>query len=94
MRQREVLQLPEERLFFEELPKTHKKLVLVLAISVLVTDSGEKIVRMPCIYYSVQFQEDQEQVRALFISGSKINAINSDFAQKLGVKIRKINVET
>ena len=44
----------------------------------LVTDDDEKVVRMPCIYYPVQFQE--EQVRALLDSGSKVNAMNPNFA--------------
>ena len=32
-----------------------KKLILVLATSVLVTDGSEEIVRVPYIYYPVQF---------------------------------------
>ena len=42
--------------------RTPKKLVLVLATSVLVTDNrGEEIVleKVPCIYYPVRFQENQ-----------------------------------
>ena len=54
------------------------------------TDGGEKIVRVPCIHYSVRFQE--EQVKALLNSGSKVNVMNPDFAQKLGLKIRKTNI--
>ena len=56
-----------------------------------VTDSDEKVViRVPCIHYPVRFQE--EQVRALLNSGSKVNAINPNYARKLGLKIQKINV--
>ena len=55
-----------------------------------VTDGDKKIVRVPCIQYLVRFQE--EQVKALLNSGSKVNAINPDFARKLGFKIWKINV--
>ena len=51
-----------------------------------VTDtSGKEIIRVPCIYYLVQFQKSQEQVRALLNSGSKVNAINPAFAQKLSL---------
>ena len=62
-----------------------------------VIDGGEKVVRVLCIYYLVQFQEDQgqkkqEQVRALFDSGSKVNAMNPAFTQKLGLYIQKTNV--
>ena len=63
----------------------------VLATSVPVTgDDKEVIVRVPCIYYPVQFQE--EQVRTLLDSGSEINAMNLDYAWKLEFKIRKINI--
>ena len=58
-----------------------------------VTSSDEKIiVRVPCIYYLVRFQE--KQVKALLDSGSKVNAMNSDYARKLGLKIWRTNVET
>ena len=56
-----------------------------------VTNGGEEvIVRVPCIHYSVQFQE--EQVRALLDSDSKVNAMSSAYAKKLGLKTRKTNV--
>ena len=54
------------------------------------TDSGEEVVRVPCVHYPVRFQEGQ--VKASFNSGSKINAINPNFAQKLGFKVWKTNV--
>ena len=58
-----------------------------------VTNGGEKVVvRVPCINYPVWFQEDQEQVKALLNGGSKVNAMNSAFARKLGIHIRKTNV--
>ena len=65
----------------------------VLATSVPVIDGGEKIViRVPCIHYPVQFQGDQEQVRALLDSGSEINAMSPAYTKKLGFKTRKTNV--
>ena len=56
-----------------------------------VTVSYEEIVvKVPCIHYPVWFQE--EQIKALLNSDSKVNAINPDYARKLGLKIRKINI--
>ena len=63
----------------------------VLATSVPVTGTDEEdVVRVPCIYYPVRFQE--EQVKALLDSGSKVNAMNPDYARKLGLKIRRTNI--
>ena len=63
----------------------------VSATSVPVTNSDEEVVvRVPCIYYPVQFQE--KQVKALLDSNSKVNAINLDYAWKLRLKIRKTNI--
>ena len=73
--------------------QTSKKLASVLATSVPVTDtSGKEVVKMPCIYYSVWFRENQEQIKALLNSGSKVNAMSPAFVQKLGLYIRKTNV--
>ena len=76
--------------FFEELPGTSKKLVSVSTTSVSVTDGSKEVIRVPCINYPVQFQE--EQVRALLNSGSEINAINPAYAERLNLKTWKINV--
>ena len=55
------------------------------------TGGDEKVVvRVPCIHYLVRFQE--EQVRALLNSGSEVNAMNPDYAWKLGLKIWRTNV--
>ena len=59
----------------------------------LVTDSGKKVVKVSYIHYSVQFQESQEQVRALVDSGSKVNSMSLVYIQKLGLKIWKTNIE-
>ena len=56
----------------------------------LVTDGDEKVIKVLCIYYLVQFQE--KQIKALLNSGSEVNTINSNFAWKLGLKVWKINV--
>ena len=50
----------------------------------LVTDSSEEVVRVPCIQYPVRFQE--EQIKALLNSDSKVNAMNLNFARKLDLK--------
>ena len=64
-----------------------------MAISVLVTNGGEEIVvRVPCIHYSVRFQKNQEQVKALLDNGSKVNAMSPAYAKRLGLKTRKTNV--
>ena len=68
-----------------------KKLVLVSTTSVPVTDGGEEVVvRVYCIYYPVQFQE--EQVKALLDSSSEVNAMSPAYAERLGLKIWKTNV--
>ena len=53
-----MLQLPETGPYYKKLPKTSKKLVLVLAISVPVTDGDEEVVKVPYIYYLVLFQKE------------------------------------
>ena len=55
-----------------------------------VTCNDKEVVRVLCIYYPVQFQE--EQVKALLDSSSKVNAMNLNYAWKLGLKIRRTNV--
>ena len=61
-----------------------------MATSVPVTGDDEEVVKVPCIYYPVQFQE--EQVKVLLDSSSKINTMNLNFARKLGLKVLKTNV--
>ena len=66
----------------------------VSATSVPVTDGSKEVIRVPCIYYPVQFQENQgqEQVRALLNSGSEVNAMSPAYAKRLGLKTWKTNV--
>ena len=56
-----------------------------------VTDNNKKVIRVLCIHYLIWSQE--EQVKALLDSGSKINVINPNYARKLGLKIQKTNIE-
>ena len=64
----------------------------VLATFMPVIGGGKKVVGMPCIYYLVQFQEGQEQVRALLDSGSKVNTMNPTYIKKLDLKTWKTNI--
>ena len=77
--------------FAQKLLKTSKRLVLVLTTSVPVTNGSEEVVQVPCIYYSVQFQE--HQVKALLNSNNEVNTINLNYIWNLGLKIPRINVE-
>ena len=52
-----MLQLLEKRSLYQKLLLTSKKLILILIISMPVTNSNKKVVRISCIYYLVQFQE-------------------------------------
>ena len=71
--------------------RTPKKLASVSATSVPVIEtSGKKVVRVPCIHYPVRFQE--ERVRALLNSGSKVNAMSPAYAKRLDLKTWKTNV--
>ena len=66
----------------------------------MTANSGKEVVleRLPCIYYPVRFQEDQqqesqEQIKALRNSGSKINAMSPPYAKRLGLMTRKTDVK-
>ena len=52
-----------------------------------VTNRDEKIVKVSYIHYLIGFQD---KVKVLLDSSSKANAINFNFAQELGLHIRKI----
>ena len=66
----------------------------VSAIFAPVTDDGKEVVLkwVPYIHYSVQFQEDQEQVKALLNSGNEVNAMSPAYAKRLGLKTWKTNI--
>ena len=57
-----------------------------------VTDDGKEVIKVPCIHYLVEFQECQEQIRTLLNNGSEVNVMSLAYVEKLGIKIRKINV--
>ena len=70
-----------------------KKLALVLTTSVLLTNDNEKVMleKILCIYYLVCFQKNQEQVKTLLNSGSKVNIMSPAYVKRLGLKTQKIN---
>ena len=49
--------------------------------------------KVPYIYYSLHFQKDIADVKALIDSGSKVNAIISAYISKLGFRICQTNVK-
>ncbi len=77
-----------------------KKLAAVLTTPMSVTVSLEAdanaqapkaLQRVPCIWYPVWFQDDQ-LIRALINSGSKVNVMTSAYAVELGLTGRKTSV--
>ena len=83
--------MPKKKPFCQKLYQTFKKQVLVSATSVLVTNNGKKVVGVSCIQYFVYFYKSQ--INFLFDSGSKVNAVNLNYAWKLGFKIKKTNIK-
>lgn len=79
----DVLQLPKKGPLYKQMHKA-KKLALVLTTSIPVTDDAEEVMlkRVPYIHYLVQFQE--EKVRVLFDSGSKVNSMSPTYVEKVG----------
>ena len=72
-----------------------KKLVLVLATSILMTGASEKALKcVLCIYYPIQFRKDTDKtkVQALIDLRSEVNAVHPSFAKQLGLPIRQIDV--
>ena len=71
-----------------------KKLVLILATSMLTTGAGEEALeRVPCIHYPVRFKDtNKAQVQALIDSRSEVNAIHQIFAKQQGLSIRPTDV--
>ena len=55
-----------------------------------VIDNDKEVIKILCIYYLIRFQKNQ--IKALLNNGSKINAMNPNFAQKLDLKVWKTNV--
>ena len=76
-----------------------KKLVLVLATSLLVIAASREALKLKvldrvfCICYPVQFSKDKgKNVLALLNSRSKVNAMTPVYAAHLGVKLRLTDI--
>ena len=70
-----------------------KKLVSVLAASMLMTDTREEVLEyVSCIYYLVWFKRAMTQVWTLINSKSEVNIIHLTFAKQLGLSIRPTDI--
>lgn len=60
----------------------------------LVTENSQEVTleRVPYIRYPVQFQKDKDKIQALLNSSSKLNAMNSVYAKKLGHCVKQTNI--
>ena len=70
-----------------------KKLVLILTISLLVTETSKEDVilkQVSYIYYLIWFKKNE--IQALIDSSSKVNAMTLTYAAKLDFKVRHINI--
>ncbi len=55
--------------------------------------SMEALQRVSCVRYPVSFQKNLDQVQALIDSGSQVNAMTPVYTKKLGLSIRKVDVD-
>lgn len=80
-------------LLFQLLYQISKKLVLILAIFILVTEVCKKdniiLDLVFCIYYLIYFEKNEVQILIDF--GSKVNTIIIKYALKSDLKVRCIN---
>lgn len=70
------------------------KLVVVLSTSILVTDSLEALLHVPCIWYLVMFGKKQPNVRALLDFRSEVNAMIRVYEDKLSLTSQSTNVRS
>ena len=89
-----MLELQPERVLFECLPRTFKKLVSVLATSSSVTETNKEddvaLQRVLYIHYPIWFKK--KEVQALIDSGSEVNAMTPAYASKLGLWVHRIDI--
>lgn len=75
-----------------------KKLVLILAISLLITKTSKEdyisLKQMLYIYYLLRFQKNIISVKALIDPSNKANTIIPVYILKLDIKVYHTNVET
>ena len=76
--------------------QTSKKLVLVFATSAPMIEASKEyevvLEKVLCIHYSLCFQKDNAEVKALIDSGSKVNAMAPAYTSKLGFQVCQTNV--
>ena len=96
-----LLELWSEGLLYIQVPLTTqaKKLVLVLAISLSMTEASirvkdQQLKYVLSIHYPVTFKKSQTAVQLLLDSGSNINAMTPVYAVVLGLRICSTDVET
>lgn len=94
-----MLELYQKGLLFECLPRIFKKLVLVLATSILTIEASKKVYTPPtakntpplkyvlCIHQFIQFKKGQVKVQALLNFGNKINVMTSAYVASLELKV-------
>lgn len=65
-----------------------KNIVIVLAISMPITnDSDKKLIFKKILYIYYLFQFYKNKIRALFNNKNKVNNMSSNYTQKLSLKI-------
>ena len=73
-----------------------KKLVLILATSLLVTEASKEehvyLERVPYIHYPLCFQKDTTGIIFMIDLSSEVNAMTPAYASKLGLKVHHTNV--
>ncbi len=84
-----MLHRSSKRSLCKQVSQKGKKLVVVLATPMSMTEKTEELEQMPYIWYLVTFKD---QTEALLDSKSKVNIMSQAFVQQLGLKIRKTNV--
>ncbi len=73
-----MLHLQAEKSLYKQVFRKSKKLVAVLATSMLMTEKiEEELERVPCIWYPITFND---QTKALLDSGNEVNAMSQAFA--------------
>lgn len=85
-------------LLFNYVPEIYKKLVSVLAIFTLMTETSKKdkviLKRVLYIHYLFCFYKDKkDEIKTLINSNNKINTMTLAYTSKLGQKVCSTNVE-
>ena len=90
-----LLQLQQKGPLYKQLHRISKKLVLVPVIFAPAIKTSHKdnvLVWIPYIYDSIQFNKSKIYVQILIDFGSKVNAMISEYALKLSLKVCSTNV--